>query len=137
MTASPGVPSQVEPLPPEAYTRMSLVLRAGLLVALVILAAGVIAYLVVNPAADSSSVIGHNPILEYLGLVALGQGLASGSVVAYLTLGLIALVATPVLRVLSGLYYFRRGGEREMTAVTFTVFVLLLVGILVVGPLVR
>ena len=38
MTASPGVPSQVEPLPPEAYTRMSLVLRAGLLVALVILA---------------------------------------------------------------------------------------------------
>jgi len=129
--------SQVDPLPPETYLRMSLVLRAGLALALAVLVGGLIAFLVANPATSSSAVLAGNPILEFLTFHGFVSGLAAGTVGAYLTLGLILLVATPIVRVLTGLYYFRRAGERTMTAVTFTVLVLLLLGILVIGPLVR
>jgi uncharacterized membrane protein len=127
----------VKPLPLEAYLRMTFVLRVGLGIALAILGAGIVAFIVENPNASSSSVLSTNPILGYLTLEGLGSGLASGAVGAYLTLGLIVLVATPIVRVLSGFYYFRQAGERTMTAITLAVFGMLIVGLLVVGPLVR
>jgi uncharacterized membrane protein len=127
----------VKPLPAEAYDRMAIILRAGLGLALSILGGGLVAYLLAHPGASSTSILSSNPILGYLSFGGLASGLASGSIEAILTLGLIVLVAVPITRVLSGLYYFRRAREREMTAITFTVFVLLLVGLLVIGPLVR
>ena len=127
----------VSPLPPDAYLRMALVLRVGLGVALALLGGGLVAYVVAHPGASSSTILAQNPILSYLSFGGLGSGLASGSIEAYLTLGLVALVATPIIRVLSGIYYFRRAGERSMTAITFAVLVLLLVGLLVIGPYVR
>ncbi|MGA8711050.1 MAG: DUF1634 domain-containing protein [Thermoplasmata archaeon] len=127
----------VKPLPLEAYLRMTLVLRVGLGVALAILGVGIVAYTLENPNASSSSVLTSNPILSYLSLEGLASGLASGAVGAFLTLGLIVLVATPIVRVLSGLYYFRQAGERTMTMITFAVFVLLIVGLLAIGPYVR
>jgi uncharacterized membrane protein len=113
---------------------MSSVLRAGLLVAIAILAAGLVAFVLKHPGATSQSVLASNPILQYLGVTGLLSGLAAGSVEAYLTLGLIVLLATPILRVASGFYYFRRGHEREMAGISFTVLALLLFGILVLGP---
>lgn len=133
----PSRPVVVKPLPAAAYVRMSLVLRFGLGVALAILGSGLLLYLAVHPDVSSGSILASNPVLAYLSIGGLGAGLASGSVDAYLTLGLIALVATPILRVLSGFYYFRRAGERSMTVITFTVFVLLLFGLLALGPFVR
>jgi uncharacterized membrane protein len=124
-------------LPLSAYRRMSTVLRVGLLSAIAILGTGIVAYLVANPDATSEGVIASNPILHYLGLSGLVSGLATGSVEAYLTLGLIVLVATPLLRVASGFYYFQLGRERVMAGVTLTVLVLLLFGILVLGPALR
>ena len=124
-------------LPAEAYARMSTVLRVGLGLALAILGMGLIAHIIAYPNASSSSTLTSNPILPYLSLSGLVSGLATGSVDAFLTLGLLVLVATPIVRVLSGFYYFRRGGERAMAAITLVVFVLLLVGILAIGPLVR
>jgi len=70
-------------------------------------------------------------------LSGLASGLASGSVPAVLTLGMIVLIATPIVRVTPGLYYFRKVGERAMTEISLTVLVLLLLGILVIGPHVR
>jgi len=127
----------VQQLPPDAYVRMTLVLRAGLGLALAILGGSLLVYVLQNPSASSSSVLAGNPILDYLSLSGLASGLASGSVGAFLTLGLLVLLATPVVRVLSGFYYFRRAGERTMAAITFAVFALLLVGLLVIGPLIR
>jgi uncharacterized membrane protein len=135
-TAASSHPS-VKPLPPEAYVRMTQVLRAGLGLSLAILIAGLAAYIVANPGATSEIVLSTNPILGYLSFPGLFSGLASGSVEAFLTLGLVVLVATPLVRVLSGLYYFRQGGERAMTAITLAVLVMLLFGLLVIGPLVR
>jgi uncharacterized membrane protein len=130
-------PPSVKPLPPEAYVRMTLVLRVGLGLSLAILIGSLGAYIVTHPGATSGSVLSTNPILGYLSFPGLGSGLASGSVEAFLTLGLVVLVATPLVRVLSGFYYFRQGGERTMTAITLAVLAMLLFGLLVIGPLVR
>jgi len=136
--ASPAAePSSVKPLPPEAYVRMAFVLRLGLVLSLAILGGGLVAYVATHPGISSASILSENPILSYLSLGGLASGLASGSIEAYLTLGLVVLVATPIIRVLSGFYYFRRAGERSMTAITLGVFALLLVGLLVIGPYVR
>jgi uncharacterized membrane protein len=116
---------------------MTLVLRVGLGLSLAILIGGLAAYILVHPGATSESVLSTNPILGYLSFPGLGSGLASGAVEAFLTLGLVVLVATPIVRVLSGFYYFRRAGERAMTMITLVVLVMLLVGLLVIGPLVR
>ncbi len=137
-TSGPRAPStDAGDLPAVAYERMSRVLRAGLLVAVAILGGSIIAYLFANPGETAAEVISSNPILRYLGLDGLAAGLASGSVEAYLTLGLLVLLATPLLRVASGFYYFQRGGEKVVAAVTATVLVLLLFGILVLGPALR
>ena len=130
-------PTVVKPLPPEAYVRMTLVLRVGLGVALAILGGGIVAYILANPNTTSSDVLSGNPILSYLSFPGLGSGLASGSIGAVLTLGLVALLATPIVRVVSGMYYFRRAGERTMTAITLAVLVMLLLGLLIIGPHVR
>lgn len=116
---------------------MTLVLRVGLVASLAVLLAALIAYLLAHPGASSESVIGSNPILQYLGVGGLAAGLATGSIPAYLTLGLLILVATPLVRVLSGFYYFRKDGERPMALITMTVLLLLVLGLLVIGPLVR
>jgi len=129
--------AEVHRLPDEAYVRMTLVLRVGLGVAVAILLGGIVAYVLANPGASSANVLAHNPILSYLSVPGLGSGLAAGSIGAVLTLGLIVLVATPIVRVVSGLYYFRRVGERAMTAISFAVLVLLLLGLLVIGPFIR
>lgn len=130
-------PPTKPPLPPVAYARMTLVLRLGLGISLTLFMAGLVAYLLQNPGASSSSVLSGNLILGYLSLPGLASGLASGSPGALLSLGLLALVATPIVRVLSGFYYFREAGERAMTAITLVVFVLLMVGLLLIGPYVR
>jgi len=137
-TVPTDVPPVVpHPLPDRAYERMTLVLRVGLGLSLAILGAGVVAYLLQNRGATSSHILSNNPILSYLSFGGLASGLADGSVGAVLTLGLIVLVATPIVRVASGLYYFRKGGERAMTGIAFAVLVLLLLGVLVIGPLIR
>jgi uncharacterized membrane protein len=124
-------------LPAEAYRRMTMVLRTGLVASLLVLGGGLVVYLAERSSRSASAVISSNPILQYLTLPGLASGLLAGSVEAYLTLGLLILVATPIVRVVSGFYYFRRGGERAMSAITFGVIVLILVGLLVLGPLVR
>jgi uncharacterized membrane protein len=124
-------------LPDDAYRRMTLVLRVGLVGSLGILVVGLAVYLLTQPGATSTSALASNPIVQYLNVAGLAHGLATGSIEAYLTLGLLALVATPIVRVVSGFYYFRRGRESTMAAITLVVFVLLLVGLLVIGPLIR
>ena len=124
-------------IPPEAYRRMAFALRAGLVGSLLFLAGGIAAYAAQHPGATAQGILATNPIAGFLTISGLSGGLARGSPEAFLTLGVLVLVATPIVRVASGFYYFRRGGERTMAIVTLTVFALLLFGLLVFGPLVK
>ncbi len=47
------------------------------------------------------------------------------------------LVATPVVRVITGTAAFLHHGERRMAALTAVVLALLVLGLFVIGPLVR
>jgi|HubBroStandDraft_1064217.scaffolds.fasta_scaffold03443_7 uncharacterized membrane protein len=124
-------------LPEHARERMAIVLRTGLGIAIAILLGAVIAYMIQNPGATSTSALSTNPILPYLTATGLASGLVRGQPPAFLTLGVYVLVATPVLRVLTGAYYFHKDGERTMMWVTLNVLALLLLGLFVFGPLIR
>ncbi len=129
--------STVAPLPAVEYRRMALTLRVGLLTSLAILVGGVVAFALEHPGLALGSVISSNPILGFLGVSGLVAGLAAGNPSAILTVGLLVLVATPILRVVTGFYFFRRGGERGMQRITLGVLALLLFGLLVMGPLIH
>ncbi len=116
---------------------MAWVLRAGLLVSIALLAGGIAAYVARHPGGTVREILATNPIAGYLSLGGLAHGIADGSPEAILTLGILVIVVTPIVRVASGFYYFERGGERTMSMVTLTVLLLLLLGLLVLGPLVR
>ena len=136
MTA-PAVPRTPGPdLPPEAYRRMAGVLRAGLAAALIAFVAGLVADLALR-ASSRWSPGAANPYRGYLSPAGLAAGLAAGAPVAYLTLAVLLLVATPLARVCTGLYYFERHGERAIAAIALAVFLLLLFGLFLLGPLVR
>ena len=124
-------------LPDEEYRWMTRLLRGGLLLSLGLLLGALVAYAVAHPGLDLAAAVSTNPILRFLQVPGLLDGLAAGNPVAYLTVGLVVLVATPIARVASGFYYFRRGGERGMQAITLVVLALLLFGLVVLGPIIR
>lgn len=55
--------------------------------------------------------------------------LAGGDAAAWLTLGLLVLVATPFVRVLGSLVAFAREGDRRYVLVTAAVFAVMCVGV--------
>ncbi len=124
-------------LPPPVQRRMALVLRVGLAVALVLLAAGILALTIRSARSPASAWTSPNPLIQFFDLRAFGRALTSGDPEAYLTLGVYALVATPVVRVVAGIEAFAHHGERRMAVLASTVLAMLLVGLFVVGPLVR
>ncbi|MFZ0699429.1 MAG: DUF1634 domain-containing protein [Thermoplasmata archaeon] len=130
-------PVYLHPLPAAAAVAMTRLLRIGLAIALSILFGALIAFGIENPSADSSSVIATNPIGNYLSLGGLASGLGAGTPEAYLTLGILALLVVPIARVLAGFYFFHRNGEIVVARIIFAVFVLLVLGLLLVGPLIR
>jgi len=130
------VPGSEDRLPPSAYVRMSLVLRVGLLLSLAVFLGALATYLALHPGAVWIS-SAPDTWLPYLNARGFFAGLAAGSPEAFLTLGIFLLVATPIARVVSGLYYFERGGERAIAAIALTVLTLLLFGLFVLGPLIR
>lgn len=77
MTA-PAAVSGDPGLPPSAYERMALVLRAGPFASLALLIRPLTAYLLLHPSATSAQAIESNPILPFLGLPGLAAGLSSG-----------------------------------------------------------
>jgi len=132
--ASPPAPGD---LPEAVYEEMGDVLGFGLVVALALLAGATAALVVLKPWTGSGGWVASNPLLRYLDPRRLASGIVAGAPEAWLTLGVYALIATPVVRVATGIYAFVRHGERRMAVLTVVVLALVLVGLFVVGPLVR
>ncbi|MGA8424941.1 MAG: DUF1634 domain-containing protein [Thermoplasmata archaeon] len=130
-------PATRRELNPEVFLLMTRLLRTGLLLALTTLAVFAVDYVLGNPIEGWSQVISQNPVRMYLSASGLANGLLHLQAEAYLTLGVLFLIATPVARVLAGAFIFHANGERTMTRVTLAVLAMLLIGLFLVGPLVR
>lgn len=122
-------------LPAQAYTTMTRVLRVGLALALGVLGAFVALYVALHPEESFSSVLSSNSVAIYVTPGGLATGLLGLHVEAFLTIGILLLIATPISRVFTGFYYFRRGHQVELSRVTLTVFILLLLGLFALGPI--
>ncbi len=123
-----------EPLPKRAYATMAVVLRTGLFVSVALFVLGRVLFFVERPHETIADLSASQRFLRFLDPGVLVAGLAHGDPTAILSLGMFTLVATPMARVLTGMFYFHGHGEKAMTGLTLTVLVLLLVGSLLLGP---
>ncbi len=136
----PSPPPGAAPPPglaPEAFERVAWVLRIGLVASVALLAGGTAAYLLAHPHATFEETLATNPAGGYLSFSTLATGLGQGRPEAVVALGVVVLLATPPVRILTGMYYFARGRERALALIALAVFAMVLVGLFVVGPSVR
>lgn len=124
-------------LPPETHVAMGRVLQSGLFISMVLLLASLGGFLLHHSTEASSQLINSNPIAKYLSPQGLLAGLIGLHPEAFMTLAIIVLAVTPALRVFTGFYYFVRMGDRPLAEISLTVFLLLLLGFLVIGPILR
>jgi uncharacterized membrane protein len=111
------------------------VLRYGVILSAVTVLFGVILLTAANGASDSSSALQYYPNQVPHGnfpvsFQALFNGLASFSSFAWIELGVIFLIATPVSRVLISVFLFAAERDRLYVAITAVVLVLLLFSML-------
>lgn len=117
---------------------ISNVLRYGVTISAIVIAIGIVLILVGDhPANFPSSIeqlISKNYGRPTVNLFALGAGLASLNPIYIVQLGLLILLATPIVRV--GLSVALFVAEKDMIYIGLTIFVLvvLLVAIFIVGP---
>jgi uncharacterized membrane protein len=116
---------------------ISAVLKYGVATSTVLLLAGLALLIADQPAGMPTSVqqlISSNYGRPTLDIGTLFSGAAQGMPVFVIQLGLVVLLATPVVRVLASVIVF--AVERDMTyvAITLIVLAILLVSIFVVGP---
>lgn len=117
-----------DPLVRRAELIISYVLRGGVLLSAAIILVGVVLYLFFDPAAATSGPIGSRPAPSTLGDV--GAGLARGDPLAVIALGLLVLLATPVLRVAVSIVTFALERDRRFVAITSLVLLILVASFL-------
>lgn len=119
-----------------ATARMSRLLRSGLLLASAVVLVGLIRALIegrslqLGQFATATNRATFDP-------GALASGLLTGAAPSVVALGLLILVATPVARVGLGAYSFALERDPLLVRATVVVFALLLLGLFVLGPLLR
>lgn len=112
-------------------------LRIGLILSAALLAAGLVDFLARHPGEDVATALASNPVSDYLSLGGLASGIAGEHAQALLVLGIIGLVATTVFRVVLAGVHFAFQRERDAVWLSGAVTALLLLGLLVVGPVLR
>ncbi len=124
--ADPARRREEDALLRQAELIISVVLRGGVLLAAAIIALGALLFYTRYLAAGGR--IGH---LTYPHTVAgVFAGLAHGDPVAVITLGLLVLLLTPVLRVLVSVITFAMERDWPYTGITLLVFIILLISFL-------
>ncbi len=146
MSASPGpAPASDGPgrgeladptFTPGAYVLISGILRVGVVVAGVLFVVGLVGYLLAHPGASSSVGFHEAAIVWSLSPVPLAEGLARFDPNALMAAGVLVLIVVTVVRVVAAMGYFFRGHERALAVLTAAVAILLLLGLLVVGPVI-
>lgn len=117
--------------------RLGQLLRLGVIVAVALFALGAVEYVLRHPHTGLLEAVNANPIGSYLSVSGLYTGILSGHAQPIIVLGLLVLVATTVARVAISAAYFAGRGERESAILGALVTGLLLIGLTVIGPLLR
>ena len=113
-------------------------LKYGVIVSAVIIAAGVVLTFANTPESFPSSLqllVSTNYGEPHGGISGLASGLASGSPASVLQLGLIVLLATPVARVIASVILFAAERDGKYVAITLIVLCVLLLSTFFIGPL--
>jgi uncharacterized membrane protein len=122
-------------LPLVAYSTIAFMLRVGLVASIVLFVGSALAYSIVHRGETLAAVTSTNPIEGYLNPLNLVSGLATWHIEAYMTLGILFLLFSSILRVGFGAYFFFRNREASLGELSAVVFGLLLAGVFVIGPL--
>ncbi len=117
--------------------QLSWSLRIGLVGSAALFAGGLADYFARHPSEDVATALASNPVAQYLSFGGLAQGLAEGHAQALLVLGVLGLVATTIFRVVFAGAYFAIRRERPATLLSAAVAGLLLLGVLLLGPVLR
>lgn len=110
------------PIPAALEGRVARVLRVGTNVAVALVAVGVVLMLVSGRSPTEAA-----PVLDPAGLVA---GLATLQPAAFIWLGVLVVLATPVARVLTAGIGYLRNGEREMAVVAVLILAVIALGVI-------
>ena len=123
---------------PELNEEIARILRYGVALSSLVVASGLALVLLSPPAGTPRTLQGAlaaNFGTPTLSLSALVGGIAGGSAVGVLQLGLLILIATPITRVAASVLFFLKERDMLYVGVTILVLVMLLVALFVVGPL--
>jgi uncharacterized membrane protein len=114
------------------------ILRYGVALSSIVVAAGLVLMLLAPPPGIPETLQGTiaanfgRPTISPSGLVA---GIAQGSAVGVLQLGMLILIATPIVRVAASALLFLRERDMLYVGITTLVLAMLLFALFVVGPL--
>lgn len=114
------------------------ILRYGVVLSSAVVAAG-LALMVLAPPPGAPGTL-QGTIAENFGgptlsLSALGAGIAHGTAVSVLQLGMLILIATPITRVVASVMLFLREKDIQYVGITLLVLSMLLFALFVIGPL--
>ncbi len=114
------------------------ILRYGIVLSSAVVAVGLVLMLLVPPPGTPGTLQGAltadfgRPTLS---LSALSAGVGQGSAVSVLQLGILILLATPIVRVAASVLLFLRERDMLYVGITALVLTMLLLSIFVLGPL--
>jgi len=117
---------------------IGMILRYGVALSSVVVAVGLVLMLLAPPPGTPGTLQGTiaanfgRPIVSPSALLA---GIAHGSAIGILQLGMLILIATPVARVAASALLFLRERDMPYVGITVLVLTLLLFALFVVGPL--
>jgi uncharacterized membrane protein len=114
-------PSSADPVAGGLEATLARVLQAGTYLSMALIALGTVLFLV-----GGGSPLDAGPPLQ---LATLGSDLAAGRPAAFLWLGVIGVIATPMLRVVGALVGFARAGEWRMVGIALAIVVVVGLGV--------
>jgi len=118
---------------------IAVILRGGVYISGAILIVGLAAFLIQSPNSSGlvTEVLRSSTVRPDIPTTfgAVGQGLRSGSAISIIELGVLVLLATPVLRVAASIVLFLLEADWLYTILTATVLLLLLISIFLLGAM--
>jgi len=96
--------------------RMAVIMRIGVFIAMATMLIGLVLFFI------------HPGVIQPENMGQIWQGILAGDGVSWMMLGLLFLILTPVLRVVSSIFYFMRARDITYVIITSLVLIILIIG---------